>query len=566
MLAEQKLEVIHAIEAAIAPILEGSGLAARVVLERPNLAAHGDFACNVAMQVAKPLRKNPREVAQLIVDHLGRDARMQELIARSEIAGPGFVNLHVSAAAKRAVLPRIFSEGERFGSSNLGADLKTVVEFVSANPTGPLHVGHGRQAALGDVLVALLRSQGFAATREFYYNDGGVQIDILTESVCARLAGSAPGDAGWPEKGYAGDYIEDVARAFLARETVSADDRSFTASGDPADLDGVRQFSVAFLRREQDLDLRAFGVRFDHYFLESSLYTDGKVAAIVEALIQSGETYESEGALWLRTTNYGDDKDRTMRKSSDGTYTYFVPDIAYHLEKWRRGFHKAINIQGTDHFGTIARVRAGLQALRVGIPEGYPDYLLHTMVRVVRGGEEVKLSKRAGGYVTLRELIDWVGRDAARFFLVSRKAETEFVFDIDLARAQSEENPVYYVQYAHARICSVLAQWQERDGGDLAMLSGVDLSPLVSEREAALLQRLAEFPDMLRDATQSLAPHQLTFYLKDCAADLHSYYNAERVLVDDVATRNARLALMLGTRQVMRNGLALLGVSAPEKM
>jgi len=421
-------------------------------------------------------------------------------------------------------------------------------------------------------LSALLDAQGYAVSREFYYNDAGVQINNLALSVQARAKGFAPGDTGWPESAYNGDYIADIAQDFLAKKTVSAGDCApVTASGDADDIESIRHFSVTYLRREQDADLLAFGVKFDNYYLESSLYKDNKVETTVAALNAAGKTYEQDGALWLRTTDYGDDKDRVMKKS-DGTYTYFVPDVAYHVTKWERGYRKAINIQGSDHHGTIARVRGGLQALNVGIPQGYPDYILHKMVTVMKDGAEVKISKRAGSYVTVRDLIEWSaggdeqrGRDAVRFFLISRKADTEFVFDVDVALARSDENPVYYVQYAHARICSVLAQYAT-DEAAFAPLANVDLSPLVAPREASLLAKLAEYPEALEKALEELGPHQVAFYLRDLAGELHSYYNAERVLVDDEATKLARLALMLATRQVLRNGLALLGVSAPNKM
>jgi arginyl-tRNA synthetase len=424
-----------------------------------------------------------------------------------------------------------------------------MVEFVSANPTGPLHVGHGRQAALGDAIAALLEAQGHTVTREFYYNDAGAQIDNLALSVQARAKGVKPEDAAWPADGYRGEYIEEIARDYAA------------AGGKPGDLEAVRKFAVAALRKEQDADLQAFGVKFDVYYLESSLYTDGKVEAAVKALVASGKTYEQDGALWLRTTDYGDDKDRVVRKS-DGTYTYFVPDVAYHLTKWQRGFRQVIDVQGSDHHSTVTRVRAGLQALNLGIPSGYPDYVLHNLVKVVRGGEEVKISKRAGSYVTVRDLIEWVGRDAVRFFLASRRADSDFVFDVDLARSQSEENPVYYVQYAHARVCSVLRQW----GGDASPLGDAPLDSLVGEREAALMQRLAEFPELLATAAREHAPHSVAFYLRELAGEFHSYYNAERILVEDEATRTARLALCAAVRQVLANGLALLGVGAPERM
>ncbi|PJC11629.1 MAG: arginine--tRNA ligase, partial [Comamonadaceae bacterium CG_4_9_14_0_8_um_filter_60_18] len=411
--------------------------------------------------------------------------------------------------------------------------------------------------------------QGWDVYREFYYNDAGVQIGTLASSTQLRAQGHKPGDACWPtdpdnalsKNFYNGDYIADIAADFLAKKTVKSDDREFTASGDAADLESIRQFAVAYLRREQDLDLQAFAVKFDNYYLESSLYTSGKVEAAVKRLIEAGKTYEQDGALWLKSTGYGDDKDRVMRKQ-DGTYTYFVPDVAYHITKWERGFQKVINIQGTDHHGTIARVRAGLQAANVGIPKGFPDYVLHTMVRVVKGGEEVKISKRAGSYVTLRDLIEWTSKDAVRFFLLSRKPDTEYTFDVDLAVAKNNDNPVYYVQYAHARICSVLAAW----GGDRQTLAAVDLSVLNSPQAQALMLLLAKYPDMLSAAADGFAPHDVTFYLRELAACYHSYYDAERILVDDEPVKLARLALVAATAQVLRNGLAVLGVSAPQKM
>ncbi|MDP2742381.1 MAG: arginine--tRNA ligase, partial [Hydrogenophaga sp.] len=438
---------------------------------------------------------------------------------------------------------------------------RLMVEFVSANPTGPLHVGHGRQAALGDAICSLYETQGWNVHREFYYNDAGVQIGTLATSTHLRAQGFKPGDPNWPEAAYNGDYIADIAADFLAKKTVKADDREFTASGDISDLDGMRQFAVAYLRHEQDLDLQAFAVKFDHYYLESSLYTSGRVEATVQKLINAGKTYEQDGALWLKSTDYGDDKDRVMRKS-DGSFTYFVPDVAYHISKWERGFTKVINIQGTDHHGTIARVRAGLQAANVGIPEGYPDYVLHTMVRVVRGGEEVKISKRAGSYVTLRDLIEWTSKDAVRFFLLSRKPDTEYTFDVDLAVQKNNDNPVYYVQYAHARICSVLASW----GGDVATLKDASLSALDSAPAQALMLLLAKYPGMLSDAARDFAPHDVTFYLRELAASYHSYYDAERILVEDESIKTARLALVAATAQVLHNGLNVLGVSAPKKM
>jgi arginyl-tRNA synthetase len=572
MLAQQKQEISALFHAALAPILAGAAVpvaAPAIVLERPREASHGDVSCNIAMQLAKQLKLNPRELAQKIVVALLADPAGKCLIETAEIAGPGFINLRVAPSAKQAVLKAILQQGAQFGRSDAGAGKKVIIEFVSANPTGPLHVGHGRQGALGDALAALFDAQGYAVTREFYYNDAGVQIATLASSVQARARGCKPGDAAWPEAAYNGDYILEIACDYLARKTVAASNgEPVTASGDVEDLESIRAFAVTYLRNEQDIDLQAFGVKFDNYYLESSLYADGKVTAAVEALVKAGKTYEQDGALWLRTTDYGDDKDRVMRKS-DGTFTYFVPDVAYHIVKWERGFIQAINIQGSDHHGTMARVRAGLQAVGIGIPASYPDYVLHKMVTVMKDGQEVKISKRAGSYVTVRDLIEWSGagditrgRDAVRFFLISRKADTEFVFDVDVALKHSDENPVYYVQYAHARICSVLAQWN----GDEASLADADLSPLTAPREATLLATLAHYPEALERALAELGPHQVAFYLRDLAGELHGYYNAERVLVDDVPTRTARLALMVATRQVLRNGLALIGVSAPNKM
>jgi arginyl-tRNA synthetase len=448
-----------------------------------------------------------------------------------------------------------------------------MVEFVSANPTGPLHVGHARQAALGDAICALFQRQGDDVTREFYYNDAGVQIATLARSTQLRARGVKPGDAAWPtdpenpesKKFYNGDYIQDIADAFLRKETVTADDRAFTASGDVDDLDSIRQFAVAYLRHEQDLDLQAFGLKFDNYFLESSVYANGGLEAVVARLAASGKTYEKDGALWFRSTDYGDDQDRVMRKSADGSYTYFVPDLAYHVNKFERGYTQCINVQGSDHHGTIARVRGGLQAISgasgLGIPAGFPDYVLHKMVTVMKGGQEVKISKRAGSYVTLRDLVEWTSRDAVRFFLISRKADTEFTFDIDLALKANDENPVFYVQYAHARICSVLAAYAgTRD------FANADLSLLTAPTEAALMLKLADYPGMLTRAAADLAPHDVAFYLRELAAAFHSYYAAERFLVDDAALARARMALLSATAQVLKNALALLGVSAPEAM
>lgn len=554
-------ELLAALAQALEETVPGHGLTP--AYESPKQAAHGDLAITAAMPLAKLAKTAPRELAQRLVAALQRQTAVQRWVEALEIAGPGFINLRLAAAAKQAVVAEVLGAGERYGTQPPNGQ-HALVEFVSANPTGPLHLGHARQAALGDALCSLFATQGWQVTREFYYNDAGVQIATLTASVKARIDGHRPGDAGWPDDAYQGEYIADIAADFLAGKTVKADDREFSASGDPADLDGIRQFAVAYLRHEQDLDLKAFGLRFDHYFLESSLYARGLVEAAVERLKASGRTYESEGALWLRTTEYGDDKDRVMRKS-DGSFTYFVPDVAYHIDKWNRGYTKCVNLQGTDHHGTIARVRAGLQAAGLGIPQGFPDYVLNKMVTVMKGGAEVKISKRAGGYVTLRDLIDWTSRDAVRFFLISRKADTEYTFDVDLALARNDENPVFYVQYAHARICSVLAMWRARGGADTP-LAGADVSRLTAPTESALMLALADYPAMLGRAAASLAPHDVAFYARNVAGAFHSYYAAERFLVDDADLARARMALLAATAQVLRNALAVLGVAAPERM
>jgi len=561
-----KIELLEALRQALEKLLPGAG--AKAAFESPKVAAHGDLATTAAMQLAKPLKLNPRQLAENLRTELLAAAPYQAWVDAIDIAGPGFINIKLKPEAKQQIVREVLAQTTAFGNQP-ATGKKMLVEFVSANPTGPLHVGHGRQAALGDAICNLYQTQGWEVYREFYYNDAGVQIGTLATSTQLRARGFKPGDDQWPSgenaNAYNGDYIADIAADYLAKKTVHSDDREFTASGDIDALDDIRQFAVAYLRHEQDLDLQAFAVKFDNYYLESSLYTSGKVDAAVQKLQEAGKTYEQDGALWLKSTDYGDDKDRVMRKQ-DGTYTYFVPDVAYHITKWERGFEKVINIQGTDHHGTIARVRAGLQAANVGIPQGYPDYVLHTMVRVVKGGEEVKISKRAGSYVTLRDLIEWTSKDAVRFFLLSRKPDTEYTFDVDLAVAKNNDNPVYYVQYAHARICSVLAAWREKDGGDVATLKNVDLSPLVSAQAQALMLLLAKFPDMLTAAAVDFAPHDVTFYLRELAASYHSYYDAERILVDDVTVKQARLALVAATAQVLHNGLAVLGVSAPQKM
>jgi arginyl-tRNA synthetase len=528
-----------------------------ILLERPKSAEHGDFATNLALVLAKPLKQNPRAIATQLIAALPSS----DFIAKTEIAGAGFINFFLNAQSQQQVVKTILSAGAQYGRNANGQKQKVQVEFVSANPTGPLHVGHGRGAAVGDCLARLLDANGWDVTREFYYNDAGAQIDNLTISVLARCKGIATDDARFPENGYRGEYIADIATAFLAKQTVVADDMQVTASGDINDETAVRHFAVAYLRHEQDLDLTAFQIKFDVFSLESALYAEGKVEQTVQALINSGHTYEQDNALWLKTTAFGDDKDRVMRKS-EGGYTYFVPDVAYHAEKWRRGFVRVINEQGADHHSTITRVRAGLQALNAGIPAGWPDYVLHQMVTVMRAGEEVKLSKRAGSYVTLRDLIEEVGCDATRYFLAARRSDSQLVFDIDLARAQTNDNPVFYIQYAHARICSVLTQW----GGKLADLQQANLSPLTQAHEIALMQRLSSYPETVADAASDLAPHTIANYLKELASELHSYYNEYKFLIEDEAVKIARLSLIAATQQVLKNGLYLLGVSAPEKM
>jgi arginyl-tRNA synthetase len=560
-----KETIISLLENAIATLKQQGTLPAdtspTIKVDPTRDKAHGDYATNLALMLAKPAGKKPRELAEALIAALPPS----DAVEKVEIAGPGFVNFFAATDAAAQVVREVLDSGDTFGRSLVGRGQKVQVEFVSANPTGPLHVGHGRGAAIGDCICRLLEATGHDVTREFYYNDAGAQIANLALSVQARAKGLTPDHDAWPEDGYRGDYIIEVANDYLAGETVHADDRHVAAKADPEDLDAIRDFAVAWLRREQDLDLKAFGVSFDVYFLESSLYREGKVEEAVERLVANGHTYEREGALWLRTTRFGDDKDRVMRKS-DGSYTYFLPDVAYHLNKWQRGYTTVINEQGADHHSTVTRVRAGLQALEAGIPQGWPDYVLHQMVMVTRSGVEVKLSKRAGSYVTVRDLIDEVGRDATRFFLAARRADSQLTFDIDLARSQSNDNPVYYVQYAHARVCSMLRKAEAQELGfdhDLAMVS---LGRLEEDQEKAVMNRLARYPEVVDHAAACREPQQVAQYLLDLSAEFHSCYNAVKVMVDDDELRNARLALGLATRQVLRNGLDLLGVSAPEEM
>ncbi|MDU0810078.1 MAG: arginine--tRNA ligase [Burkholderia sp.] len=559
-----------------------------ITLEHPKSDEHGDISCNVALKFAKILGINSRQLAENIVEILIKKPEIQGLISTAKIAGAGFINLYLTNAAKQLVINLILEQGYTFGLSTVKYSRRILLEFVSANPTGPLHVGHARQAVLGDVLSNILTSQGHRVHREFYYNDAGGQIRNLVLSVQARARGLKPGDIDWPEGAYKGGYISDIARDYMRSKAVTMNNNVVIKGiGDVKNIDAIRLFAIAYIRREQDFDLQMIGVKFDQYYLESSLYTEGRVEKAVNALIASGMTYEKDGALWLHTINDGDDKDRVIRKS-DGSYTYFIPDIAYHMTKWERGFTKAINIQGSDHYGTITRVRAGLQFLNIGIPKGYPDYILHKMVTVIRDNQEVKISKRAGNYVSVRDLIEWSsgtvpifkksssekieearirrGRDAVRFFLISRKADTEFIFDINLALKQNDENPVYYVQYAYARISSVLNEWKSRYISDITQLKNVDLSPLTSRRACILMKKLSEYHDVLEHAANELSPHMIAFYVRDLASQLHSFYNAERVLVGDDVQRICRIALLSATRQVLENALAILGVSTPVNM
>jgi arginyl-tRNA synthetase len=534
-----------------------------VIIGIPANPGHGDFSCNIAMQIAKGERKAPRQVAEILRSLIGTGGGL--LAGEIDIAGPGFINFFIAPAAWQQTLLEIETEGEHYGRTTSGNNRKVQVEFVSANPTGPLHIGHGRGAAIGDTICRLLQATGWNVTREFYYNDAGQQISNLALSVQARCLEIEPDDPRWPADGYQGEYIKDVASSYLAKETVDSDDRHVTALGDPQDLDAIRNFAVACLRREQDLDLRAFDVHFDVFTLESSLYSEGRVDAVVRLLGENGHTYEQDGALWLRTTDFGDDKDRVMRKS-DGGYTYFVPDIAYHLAKWERGFARVVNEQGSDHHSTITRVRAGLQALDRGIPKGWPEYVLHQMVTVMRGGEEVKISKRAGSYVTLRDLIDEVGRDATRFFFIMRKPDSQLVFDIDLAKEQSPDNPVYYVQYAHARICSIFENASDKGFTAPEQPKLSEITVLNTPEELQLIKLLVALPDTVDDSAQQFEPHRLTYYLTELAGCFHSFYNKNRVITEEATLTRARLYLLKRTAQTLKNALTILGISAPERM
>ena len=534
------------------------------VIERPKDRSHGDFSTNAAMLLAKAAKSNPRAIAQALLP-LIQAADRDGLLAGIEIAGPGFLNFRVAPAAWQRQLRAIHAQGAAYGRNDSGRGHRAGVEYVSANPTGPLHVGHGRAAVIGDCIARVLAANGWDVVREFYYNDAGAQIDNLARSVQARALGKTPDDPAWPEDGYRGDYIVEVAQAYLRGDSVDVEAHVVSGAKDPHDLDAIRRFAVAYLRREQNADLAAYGVSFDVYFLESSLYAEGKVDETVRELVAHGHTYEEGGALWLRTTDFGDDKDRVMRKS-DGTYTYFVPDVAYHRSKWQRGYERAITELGADHHGSLARVKAGLQALDAGIPAGYPEYVLHQMVTVMRGGEEVKLSKRAGSYLTLRDLIDEAGRDATRWFLLARKPDSQLTFDIDLARSQSLDNPVYYVQLSHARTCGLFRQARER-GVEFDLHNGLAQLPDLDDGPTrALLTELSRWPEVVAAAGAQLEPHQLAAYLHELAQAFQSYYNEHQFLVDDANVRDARLALAQATRQVLANGLGLIGVTAPEAM
>ena len=531
------------------------------VVEHPKARNQGDFATNVAMMLAKPAGTNPRALAEAILAAIpGND-----VIGKAEIAGPGFINFTLAEGAWRGALRNLLDSGNEYGRNATGAGRTAGVEFVSANPTGPLHVGHGRAGVIGDCIARVLDANGWNVKREFYYNDAGAQINNLALSVQARANGVGPEDAAWQDDWYKGSYIADIASDFKAGKTVSVDGTDVTATGDIHDLDAIRKYAVAALRLEQNLDLAAFKIGFDTYFLESSLYSDGLVEKTVQQLIDSGHAYEADGALWLRSTDFGDDKDRVMRKS-DGTYTYFLPDVAYHESKWQRGYERAITELGSDHHGSLARVKAGLQALNVGIPQNWPEYVLHQMVTVMRDGEEVKVSKRAGDYITLRDLIEETSADATRWFLIARKPDSQLTFDIDLAKSQTLDNPVYYVQVAHARICGVFRQLKER-GLSFNAENGLD-QPLDLDDRAAheLILTLLRYPDVVAAAGRDLEPHTIAAYVLELAQTFQTYYNDHQFLVDDSDVRDARLVLALATKQVLANGLNLLGVNPPEVM
>ena len=529
----------------------------QIVIERPKSIDHGDLSSNIALVIAKALKKSPRTVAQEIVEKIPSTRSFSKI----EIAGAGFLNFYFSSNTHNKIINDALENNKNYGRSNQGSRKKIQIEFVSANPTGPLHVGHGRGAAIGDCLARLFEFSGWDVTREFYYNDAGSQIDNLTQSIKARCMNVLPEDPSFPEDGYRGEYISDIAKSYLAKKTIQNGSETFSSNGDTTDDDAIKNYGIHYLRKEQDQDLEAFKIRFDVFSLESSFYSQGKIKDVVTTLKNNGHTYEKDGALWLKTTAFGDDKDRVMQKS-DGAFTYFVPDIAYHLNKWERGFKRVINEQGADHHSTVNRVRAGLQGLDTGIPPGWPEYVLHQMITVMKNGQEVKISKRAGSYVTLRDLIDEVGCDATRYFLIARRADSQLVFDIDLAKSQNNENPVYYIQYAHARIQRVLMQW----GGELHSLRSTAEYKYETLLEKKLIKKIEEFPEVVEAATNDLAPHQIANYLKECAADLHGYYNDTKFLVENNNEKNGRLSLIFATQHIIKTGLNLLGISAPDSM
>jgi len=528
-----------------------------IALDRPKIISHGDFSTNLCLVLSKKLKKSPRDVAAIILEKIPPS----DLISNIEIAGAGFLNFFLSSKANNEIINNVLNLKDTYGKNKTGGNTKVQIEFVSANPTGPLHVGHGRGAAIGDCLARLFEASGWIVTREFYYNDAGEQINNLMHSVKASCQNIPTHDPNFPADGYHGDYINEIAKAFLSMKTIECQGQSIKGSGQIEDTKSIKEFSVAYLRNEQDQDLIAFRTKFDVYTLESSFYEDGKVEKVVNSLIEEGHTYEKDGALWLKTTNFGDDKDRVMKKT-DGAYTYFIPDVTYHLDKWERGFKKVINEQGADHHSTISRVRAGLQGLNKNIPEDWPEYVLHQMITVIKGNKEVKISKRAGSYLTLRELIDEVGCDATRYFLAARRPDSQLVFDIDLAKSQNNDNPVFYIQYAHARISKVLEQW----GGDISSLKLDDSFILDSQAELKLIKSISIYPEIVLQATNELAPHQIANFLKDCAADLHSYYNDSKFLVEDEKIKMARLSLINSAKYVLKNGLQLLGIEAPQQM
>jgi arginyl-tRNA synthetase len=551
-----KTQLASIISLALDQILDDSSII-DIHIERPKTLEHGDYSTNIALQLTKILKKNPREIAQLIIEKIGLDPSIDRL----EIAGPGFINFYLSAAGKSSIIKNIFTQSINYGHNEAGKNQKLQVEFVSANPTGPLHIGHGRGAAIGDSLARIMQANGWDVTREFYYNDAGQQINNLALSVQSRIKGIEPDDTNFPEDGYRGEYILEIADAYSNCKTVEVDGEIVKSNGNPDDVENIKKFSVAFLRKEQNIDLDAFQTTFDVFTLESTFYQNKDVEKVLDLLEKNGFSYKKDDATWLKTTAFGDDKDRVMIKT-DGSYTYFVPDVAYHLNKWERGFVRVINEQGADHHSTITRVRAGLQGLNLSIPKNWPEYVLHQMVTVTKNNQEVKISKRAGSYVTLRDLIDEVGSDATRYFLLARKPDSQLIFDIDLAKSQTNDNPVYYIQYAHARICAVLNQvlMKKED------LHNFDESLLTSTHEHQLIKRLSEFPEIILLSASESSPHYIATFLKDLAADFHSYYNANKFLSDDKALQNARLALIGATKIVIKNGLQLLGISAPEKM